>query len=163
MVCGSDIIVAPSFPGARTGEVDSEATEVDPEITSPWIRRLTPGEPDNTDIPVSHDAVAAVAEAGPQQKDTVSDVRQPDLIDLSQERSDSSEDGTPLVRSQERLFPCKSASKTPPGNVPAPTTVIEVKWDNKDWYTCNIEYNKWDVDGDGSYVSKCVYDDGSKY
>ena len=71
MVCGSDIIVTPSFPGARTGEVDSEATEVDPEISSPWIRRLTPGEPDNTDIPVSHDAVAAVAEAGPQQKDTV--------------------------------------------------------------------------------------------
>ena len=98
--------MAPSFPGARTGEVDSEATEVDPEITSPWIRRLTPGEPDNTDIPASDDAVAAVTEADTQQKDTVSDVRQPDLIDLSQERSDSSEDGTPLVRSQERLFPC---------------------------------------------------------
>lgn len=49
-------------------------------------------------------AAGRVTDVGPQQQDPVH------VIDLSQERSDSSEDGAPLVRSRNRLFPLKSAA-----------------------------------------------------
>ena len=107
----------------------------------------------------------------------VADVTNKDVIDVSQELSDSSTDGVPLVRTQQRVFPLRSVTgpqdqppakkrpkvplSAPPAGVPSLGARIEVLWDEENWYPCIIERNKWDVDS--SYVSWCVYDDESRY